>query len=496
MYITQTEWKNDYGGATAHSRSTGATAKLDRLQAAHLHEIKPLLSWCSLTSSIIDFSSGDNAMCAKDGSAIFSKRAVELKLSHEKFFKNPLNGKTLTIEKMQNLRLLPSKLHPESFVCPLTGKIIGPHSHVVMNRKSGTVYTMPGIVKMINSDSGDAIDYFTGESFCRADLVILHDPLQESINSLQTEEPSTNSNEHFPLPQSKRVKAAASSPSNNFTSIGGTSTIPIRLAPQTSNKTAISMIFHRKDQTIASVPIYFCTESAPYATRMILEEGGFLKKTESNLKVQSRVTKSLVNDKTGTIQLLIMSPLCIQSNSSFLGSTRQQDFGDTELTYTRDLFSGINSNDLIKEMHPSPALVKESTHFLYLNIKTRRITLCAEEEFTFMEASPDQVCIALIKRSNVNSDFDLKISALLCHESATSLTVSFVSSNAPSVSKASSDASRTSQSSTIKPENTRKLLSFRPNSAIFKKITDGTPENESRGHHSESTIGKYIQRKK
>lgn len=149
MYITATEWREEWGG--------------NKNRPATTHRFKKLpFNCCSL--SLRPF---DDPVCTLDGH-VFDIANIIPYIKKQK--KNPVTGFKLSAKELTPLHY--HKNTDDQFVCPVLHKVFTEHSVIVAIRTSGHVYSKEAIVKL-NLNTKDLHDLITGQAFERSDVITL-----------------------------------------------------------------------------------------------------------------------------------------------------------------------------------------------------------------------------------------------------------------------------------------------------------------------------------
>lgn len=124
MYITATEWKQDFGGA----RKQKSNSDFKRLP----------FSSCAI--SLVPF---ENPVCTPDGS-VFDILSIIPYI--KKYGTNPVTGEKLTQKQLITLNF--SKNGDGEYQCPVTYKTFTDNTHIVAIKTSGNVYAYDAIEKL------------------------------------------------------------------------------------------------------------------------------------------------------------------------------------------------------------------------------------------------------------------------------------------------------------------------------------------------------------
>ena len=158
LYITQTEWKHDWGG-----KKTG------------LH-----LPWKTLPYDCcaISFRPFDTPMGTADGS-VFDLTNIVPYL--KKFKRHPVTGAPLAAADL--IRLHFHKNKDGQYHCPVLFKVFNQHTHIVAIKPTGNVYSHEA-VKELNLKAKCMRDLIDQTPFTRDDIVTLQDPSDGSAREL------------------------------------------------------------------------------------------------------------------------------------------------------------------------------------------------------------------------------------------------------------------------------------------------------------------------
>ncbi|XP_046840924.1 RING-type E3 ubiquitin-protein ligase PPIL2-like [Xenia sp. Carnegie-2017] len=154
LYITNKEWRTEWGGKDSSS-DVGEKAAFRRLP----------FYCCSL--SLQPFT---NPYCTKDG-AVFD--LLNIVPFIKKFGKNPVNGEILEIKNLIKLNF--HKNSEDKYHCPVTYKVFTQNSHIVAIKKTGNVFSFEA-VEQLNIKTRNFKDLLTDEPFLRKDILTIQDP--------------------------------------------------------------------------------------------------------------------------------------------------------------------------------------------------------------------------------------------------------------------------------------------------------------------------------
>ncbi|KAJ3702865.1 hypothetical protein LUZ61_006570 [Rhynchospora tenuis] len=151
MFITQTEWKTEWGGAKAKESGT----PFKRLP----------FYCCSLT-----FTPFEDPVCTADGN-VFDMMNIMSYI--KKFGKHPVSGAPLKFED-----LIPLIFHKNSdgeFHCPVLNKVFTEFTHIVAVKTTGNVFCYEAI-KELNVKTKNWRELLTDEPFTKDDLITIQNP--------------------------------------------------------------------------------------------------------------------------------------------------------------------------------------------------------------------------------------------------------------------------------------------------------------------------------
>lgn len=159
MFITATEWKQEYGGKK--NRATSGVRTLP-------------FNCCALSMSEFE-----TPVCTKEG-VIFDLDNILPFLEEHK--SNPVTGDPMSAADL--IRLHMAKNTEGAWHCPVTFKVFNSNTHIVAIRTSGNVYAYEA-VNELNLKPKNFTDLLTGESFTRADVITLFNPDNPDIIALR-----------------------------------------------------------------------------------------------------------------------------------------------------------------------------------------------------------------------------------------------------------------------------------------------------------------------
>lgn len=150
MFITSTEWANEYGGKKDSKKVTYRALPFDH---------------CGL--SLAQF---HNPVCLAEGVLFDLENLMEYIIKHKR---NPVTSSPVTIKDI--IRLNMEKNNDGNWHCPITNKVFTNNSHVVAIRTSGNVYAYDAVLEL-NIKPKNYTDLITGESFTKTDIITLQCP--------------------------------------------------------------------------------------------------------------------------------------------------------------------------------------------------------------------------------------------------------------------------------------------------------------------------------
>ncbi|XP_031551491.1 RING-type E3 ubiquitin-protein ligase PPIL2-like [Actinia tenebrosa] len=152
LYITNKEWKEEWGGK---KKDVGERAAFRRLP----------FSCCS-----ISFQPFEHPLCTKEG-VIFDLLNIVPYL--KKYKCNPVNGEPLELKDL--IRLHFHKNSDGKYHCPVTFKVFNANTNIVAIKTTGNVYSLDA-VEELNLKAKNFKDLITDEPFTRKDIITLQDP--------------------------------------------------------------------------------------------------------------------------------------------------------------------------------------------------------------------------------------------------------------------------------------------------------------------------------
>lgn len=166
LYITQSEWSTVYGGRNAGKRRTEGAAAFKALP----HDC------CALTLAPFE-----EPVCTPRGT-VFDRVHILPHLAAQGNV-NPVDGTPLAPKDLLRIRFARSSDDTGSssggagYQCPVTLKRLTDHSHLVVNRGTGQVYSREGIEQLRDPrEEGLFRDFFTDQPFALRDLITIQDP--------------------------------------------------------------------------------------------------------------------------------------------------------------------------------------------------------------------------------------------------------------------------------------------------------------------------------
>lgn len=154
MFVTATEWKEQYGG---HKQITNSA-----------YGALPY-NCCAL--SLREF---ETPYCTREG---FIFELTNIVPYIKKHGLNPVNGNPLSLKE-----LFPLHFHRNGdgeFQCPVMFKVFNQHTHIVAIATSGNVYCRDAVDQM-NLKAKNMTDLMSGEAFKKSDIITIQDPLADA----------------------------------------------------------------------------------------------------------------------------------------------------------------------------------------------------------------------------------------------------------------------------------------------------------------------------
>lgn len=153
LYISATEWKHEWGGKKAQQeRKAYRVLPFDR---------------CAL--SLQPF---ETPVCSPEGNVFDILNIIPYLKKHKN--RNPVTGKELQPKDL--IRLHFHKNTDGQYHCPVTFKVFTDNSHIVAIRNTGNVFSWEAI-ETLNIKPKSWQELLTGDTFSRADIITLQDPL-------------------------------------------------------------------------------------------------------------------------------------------------------------------------------------------------------------------------------------------------------------------------------------------------------------------------------
>lgn len=163
LYITQSEWSTVYGGRNAGKRRTEGAAAFKALP----HDC------CALTLAPFE-----DPVCTPRGTVFDRPHIIPYLAAHGNV--SPVDGSPLAPEELLRIRFARSSDDTgggSGYQCPVTLKRLTDHSHIVVNRGTGQVYSREGIERLRDPrEEGLFRDFFTDQPFALRDLLTIQDP--------------------------------------------------------------------------------------------------------------------------------------------------------------------------------------------------------------------------------------------------------------------------------------------------------------------------------
>ena len=154
LYLTTTEWSQQYGGKKRAS-GIGANAKFRRLP----------FSCCSL--SLQPF---ENPFCTDKGHVFECENIIKFL---KQYGMNPITGDKLLFKNLTKLNFF--KNNSGQYHCPVTFKVFNENTHIVAVKTSGNVFSFDA-VDMLNIKTRNWKDLISDQEFTRKDIITIQDP--------------------------------------------------------------------------------------------------------------------------------------------------------------------------------------------------------------------------------------------------------------------------------------------------------------------------------
>ncbi|XP_052800214.1 RING-type E3 ubiquitin-protein ligase PPIL2-like [Mya arenaria] len=152
LYLTTTEWKNQFGGYKGKQVKNQDFRRLP-------------FSCCTLSMQPFE-----NPLCTKDG-VIYDLMSIVPFL--KKYGINPVTGDKLSAKELVRLNF--HKNADGKYHCPVTFKVFNENTHIVAVRQTGNVFANEA-VERLNVKTNFWRDLLTDEPFTRKDLITIQDP--------------------------------------------------------------------------------------------------------------------------------------------------------------------------------------------------------------------------------------------------------------------------------------------------------------------------------
>ncbi|KAK9728920.1 cyclophilin peptidyl-prolyl cis-trans isomerase Cyp8 [Basidiobolus ranarum] len=213
MYITHSEWSNDFsdgGMSFGGAKSKKNTQIFKRLP----------FYCCSLTLQPFQ-----HPVCTPEGT-VFDLESIIPYI--KKYGTNPVTG-----EKLETGSLIKLNFHknPEGeYCCPVTFRVFSDHTHIVAVKTTGNVFAYD-TVERLNIKAKYWQDLLTDEPFTRKDIVTLQDPHNVEGRNLTTFHHLKND-----LKVLTEEELAKRDPSNNITNVGTTGRVLAELRAKEAKK--------------------------------------------------------------------------------------------------------------------------------------------------------------------------------------------------------------------------------------------------------------------
>lgn len=252
MYITATEWREQYGG-----KKRAADSPFKRLP----------FNCCALSFQIFT-----HPYCTTQGH-VFDLAAIVPFI--RKYGMNPITG-----EKMDSKALTKLNFHKNSdgrFHCPVMYKVFTDNSAIVAIKTTGNVYSLEAVTEL-NLKSKNMKDLMSSTPFARADIITIQDPQQldkfdmsqyhhvkEKIKMVDEEDLQAQKSSTYTL-KSTSAEAAATLEELSRTYVAPSSSVPTVEGVDPD----LPRYFH--NTTTGDVSRGFTSTAAPRATRNEFQE--------------------------------------------------------------------------------------------------------------------------------------------------------------------------------------------------------------------------------
>jgi peptidyl-prolyl cis-trans isomerase-like protein 2 len=150
MFITTTEWRNEYGGKKVAAKVENQALPFDQ---------------CAL--SMIPY---ETPCCTPEGVLFDFVNLVPFLRKHKA---NPVTGEKMTTQEI--IRLNMTKNSDGLWHCPVTCKVFTNNSHVVAIKTTGNVYSYEAVHEL-NIKPKAYSDLLNGEVFKKTDIITLQNP--------------------------------------------------------------------------------------------------------------------------------------------------------------------------------------------------------------------------------------------------------------------------------------------------------------------------------
>mmetsp|Transcript_5593 Transcript_5593/g.12389 ORF Transcript_5593/g.12389 Transcript_5593/m.12389 type:complete len:652 (+) Transcript_5593:259-2214(+) len=151
MYLTTTEWKNEWGGYKEKQRAP----------------FKRLPFHCCA----ISFTPFDDPVCSDDGTVMDVVNVVPYVMRYKR---HPVTGQAMQLKDLVKLNF--HKNADGEYHCPVMNKVFTEHTHIVAVKPTGNVYCWEA-VEELNVKAKNWKDLLTDEPFTRKDIIHIQDPL-------------------------------------------------------------------------------------------------------------------------------------------------------------------------------------------------------------------------------------------------------------------------------------------------------------------------------
>jgi len=183
LYITQTEWKKDWGGAKSNKHipykvcAPPPRRGPKRLRRAHppswSEQVLPF-DCCAISLRPFEGS----PMCTADG-VVFDLLNIVPYL--KKYRRHPVTGGPLAASDLIKLNF--HKNSEGKYHCPVMFKVFNQHTHIVAIRQTGNVFSHEA-VKELNLKARSMRDLIDGTPFGKSDIITIQDPSDGSAREI------------------------------------------------------------------------------------------------------------------------------------------------------------------------------------------------------------------------------------------------------------------------------------------------------------------------